>query len=161
MDGVGRVTAGRLLTHFATYTDLLHYPREQVLARLKGAPRSKALVSTLFDQDAMATRLDEAEQALAHLRTLRVKLVTIRDPAWPAGLNDLPRATRPFLLYTYGHLEVLARPVIALLARPPISPEPFEQAQALVQHLLPHAIVPATGAAHRQSRRKPRARAAV
>ena len=93
-------------------------------------------------------RLEEAEQALAHLSSLRVTLVTLRDPAWPAGLNDLPRASRPFLLYTYGHREVLTRPLVALFARPPISPEPFEEAQALVQHLLPHAAVPATGAAH-------------
>ena len=82
MDGVGRVTAGRLLAHFATYADLLRYPHEQVLTRIKGAPRSTALVSTLFDQNAMATRLEDAEQALAHLHTLRVKLVTQRDPAW-------------------------------------------------------------------------------
>ncbi len=148
MDGVGRVTAGRLLAHFATYADLLRYPREQVLARIKGAPRSQALVATLFDQEAMAARLEEAQQALAHLQTLRVKLVALPDPVWPTGLNDLPRSNRPFLLYTYGHLEVLARPIIALFARPPISPEPFEQAQALVHHLLPHAVVPATGAAH-------------
>ena len=148
MDGVGRVTAGRLLTHFATYADLLRYPREQVLNRLKGAPRSKALVSTLFDQEAMAARLDEAAQTLAHLSTFRVMLVTLRDPAWPAGLNDLPRSSRPFLLYTYGHREVLARPLVAFFARPPISPVSFEEAQALVQHLLPNAVVPATGASH-------------
>ena len=148
MDGVGRVTAGRLLAHFATYADLLRYPREQVLARLKGAPRSKVLVATLFDEETMTARLQDAEQTLAHLRTLRVVLIPMQDPAWPAGLNDLPRANRPFLLYTYGHLEVLSRPILALFAHPPISQEPFEQAQALVQHLLPHAVVPATGAAN-------------
>lgn len=148
MDGVGRVTAGRLLTRFATHGDLLRYPREQVLARLKGAPRSSDLVATLFDQEAMAARLDTAARTLDHLRAVRVVPLALPDPAWPAGLNDLPRGDRPFLLYTYGHLEALRHPCVALFARPPLSPEPFEQAQALVRHLVPHTVVPATGAAH-------------
>ncbi len=91
MDGVGRVTAGRLLSHFASYDDLLRYPREQVLARIKGAPRSKALVATLFDREAMGALLEKAEQTMEGLRKQRVTLVTMRDAAWPAGLHDLPR----------------------------------------------------------------------
>lgn len=148
LEGVGRVTMGRLLAHFATYDDLLRYPREQVLMRIKGVPRSEALVATLFDRDAMHTPFEEAERTLAHLRALHVELVTVRDAAWPAGLNDLPRSTRPSLLYTYGHREALAPACVALFARPPVSPASFEQAQALVHHLLPHAVVPATGTVH-------------
>ncbi len=148
MDGVGRVTAGRLLDHFADYADLLRYPREQVLARIKGAPKAGALVARLFDRAAMEVLLKQAEQALAALHEKRVAVLTPRHEAWPGGLALLPRGSRPFLLYGYGHLAALARPLVAFLARPPISPERFEQAQALARHLLPHGVAPATGAAH-------------
>ncbi len=148
MDGVGRVTAGRLLTHFATHDDLLRYPREQVLARIKGAPKAEALVAALFDREAMGALLAQAQRLLDGLRRQRVVVLTARDDAWPPGLADLPRSSRPTMLYSYGPLAALARPAVAFFARPPFSSEAFEQAQALVRHLLPHGIAPATGAAH-------------
>ncbi len=148
MDGVGRVTAGRLLSHFASYDDLRRYPREQVLARIKGAPRSEALMTTLFDREAMGTLLEKAEQTMEGLRKQRVTLVTMRDAAWPAGLHDLPRGNRPFLLHAYGRLDVLRRPIVAVLARPPLTTASVEQAQVLVDHLVLHGMAPATGATH-------------
>ena len=148
LDGVGRVTAGRLLSHFASYDDLLRYPREQVLARIKGAPRSEALVATLFDREAMDTLLEKAEQTMEGLRKQRVTLVTMRDAAWPAGLHDLPRGNRPFLLHAYGRLDVLRRPIVAVLARPPLTTASVEQVQALAGHLVTRGVAPATGAAH-------------
>ena len=148
MDGVGRVTAGRLLSHFADYDDLLRYPREQVLARIKGAPRSKALVDALFDREAMSALLNEAGQTMESLRKQRVALVTMRDTAWPAGLGDLPRGSRPFLLHAYGRLDVLRQPIVAVLARPPLTTASVEQAQALVSHLVLHGVAPATGVSH-------------
>lgn len=148
MDGVGRVTAGRLLAHFASYEALRAYPREQVLARIQGAPRAEALVGRLFDAAHMQPRFAEADRQLADLERRGVAVLTAHHPAWPSGLDALPRNRRPVVLYAYGHLDALARPVVAFLARPPLAPEPFEQAQALVRHLLPHGIAPATGAAH-------------
>lgn len=135
------------MAHFANYDDLLRYPREQVLARIKGAPRSEALVATLFDRAVMEALIEKAEQALARLRKQRVALVTMRDAAWPVGLNDVPRANRPFLLYAYGRLDVLQRPLVAVLARPPLTTATVEQALALVGYLAPHGVAPATGAA--------------
>ncbi len=148
MDGVGRVTAGRLLTHFASYEDLLRYPREQVLARIKGAPRSAALVATLFDREAMASYLEGAEKTLTQLSSQRVDVITRQDPAWPSPLSDLPRGNRPVVLYSYGSLDTLRSATVALFARPPLSPAPFEHAQDLVRHLLPQHVVPATGASN-------------
>ena len=148
LDGVGRVTAGRLLSHFASYDDLRRYPREQVLARIKGVPRSKALVATLFDREAMNVRLEKAEQTLAGLHKQQVALVTMRDPVWPVGLNDMPRGNRPFLLHAYGRLDVLRRPLVAVLARPPLTTASVKQAQVLVDHLVQHDAVPATGITH-------------
>lgn len=148
LDGVGRVTAGRLLAHFPSYEALLRYPREQVLTRIKGAPNAAALVGRLFDEAAMRALLAEAGEAMRRLGERRVDVLAPHDPRRPAGLDDLPRSTRPVLLYAYGHTEVLQRPVVALFARPPLPPDPFERAQDLVRHLLPHGLVPATGAAH-------------
>ena len=148
MDGVGRVTAGRLLAHFATYDDLLRFPREQVLTRIKGAPNASALVAHLFDRAGMQPHLDAAAALLEQLAQQRVAVLTPHDADWPTGFADLPRGNRPFLLYSYGHRAVLTQPLVALFAEPPLSPEPFEQAQALVRHLLPHGIAPATGTAH-------------
>jgi len=148
MNGVGRVTAGRLLSHFASYDDLRRYPREQVLARIKGAPRSEALMTTLFDQETMGTLLEKAEQTMEGLRKQQITLVTMRDAAWPAGLHDLPRGNRPFLLHAYGRLDVLRQPIVAVLARPPLTTASVEQAQALVGHLVLHGVAPATSATH-------------
>lgn len=148
MDGVGRVTAGRLLAHFTTYNDLLRFPREQVLTRIKGAPNAAALVAHLFDRTFMQPLLDEAEKIVAQLSKQRIEVLTCHDAEWPPGFDDLPRGNRPFLLYSYGHRAVLDVPSVALFAEPPLSPEPFEHAQALVRHLLPHGIAPVTGAAH-------------
>ena len=147
MDGVGRVTAGRLLSHFTGYDDLLRYPREQVLARIKGVPRSKALVAALFDRETMDTLLEKAGQTMEGLRKQRVTLVTMRDAAWPTGLNALPRGNRPFMLHAYGRLDVLRRPIVAVLARPPLTTASVERVRALVGHLVRHDAVPATGTA--------------
>lgn len=148
MKGVGRVTAGRLLGHFGTYEALRRFPREQVLARLKGTPRAQQLVALLFDDEAMQPYFEAADAALAALAERRIEVLTPPDDAWPTGLVDLPRAHRPALLYSYGHAAVLGAPLVALFAQPPLTPAAFEQAQALVRHLLPHGLVPATGAAH-------------
>ncbi len=145
---MGRVTAGRLLTHFASYDALLGYPREQVLLRVKGAPNAETLVKRLFDEEAMRERLRRAAEAVRQLEEKKVRLLTPHDAAWPAGLADLPHARRPVLLYAFGHAEVLSKPVAAFFARPPVDAEAFELAQALVPPLVEKGGVPATGAAH-------------
>ena len=148
MDGVGWVTAGRLLQHFGTYEDLLGYPREQVLVRIKGVARAENLVRRFFDRGQMNPLLQEAKAEHEQLESKGVTLLTPRDNRWPAGLADLPRARRPFLLYAYGAPDVLSRPVAALFARPPLSEACFERAQALTRHLMQADVSPATGAAH-------------
>lgn len=149
MEGVGRVTAGRVLDHFASYDALLGYPREQVLLRIKGAPKAEALIKRLFDEDAMRERLRRAEEAVRELGQKEVGLFAPHDAGWPAGLADLPRPRRPVLLYAFGRpAEVFQRPVVALLARPPVEADAFEQAQTLAARLAEEGCVPATGAAN-------------
>jgi DNA processing protein len=146
MDGVGRVTAGRLLAHFPTYPDLLRYPREQVLLRIKGAPNGQALVGRLFDQHAMYAQLDQAREALENDQQRQVQALSYTDDHWPTGLAALSKANRPNLLYAYGHTAILRSPTVALFARSPFNPVAFEVAQDLVRHLIKHQVVSVAGA---------------
>ncbi len=147
LDGVGRVTAGRLVERFPTLDALRATPREQVLLRLKGTPKAEALVSTLFE-DAMADRIGEAEETLGRMADRRIAALTQHHPHWPAGLADLDRSDRPVVLYAFGDTAVLTRPAVALLARPPLDGPAFETAQALVRRLLEREVVPAVGLQH-------------
>lgn len=146
LEGVGRVTAGRLLRHFPTYEALAACPREQVLVRIKGAPRAGDIVARLFDEGAMRERLAEAERAHADLTARRILVLTEHEAAWPAGLAELERAERPVVLYAYGEAGVLARPGVALLARPPLAGLAYEQAQVLTRRLGARGLVPVGGA---------------
>ena len=148
MDGVGRVTAGRLLGAFSSYEDLRRYPREQVLARIQGAPNAERLVARLFEDETMQAHLQDAADRHARLAEQHVVVLAAGQEGWPARLDALPLARRPFLFYTYGHRDVLHRPLVALFAPARLPSEPFEQAQDLVRHLLDAQITPATGASH-------------
>lgn len=148
LDGVGRVTVGRLLGHFGHYAGLRRYPREQVLARLKGTAHAARLVDQLHDEAAMAARLQAAADTLADLRRRQVAVVTCADPGWPSGVDALPTRHRPPLLYVFGDPALLQRPLVACFARPPLDDALFERAQAAVRHLLRQDVVPASGLAH-------------
>jgi len=133
LDGVGRVTAHRLLERFPSLDALRATPREQVLLRLKGAPRADRTVAALFDDAWAEGARAGADAQIAALGTRGVRLLAPGDDGWPAGLADLDRADRPLLLHTYGPTTALARPMTALLARPPVAPEVFEDVQALAR----------------------------
>ncbi len=147
LDGVGRVTASRLLHHFGTLDTLRSYPREQVLSRLKGTPRAAELVERLVNPTAMQQPLAEAKAHLAELTRRRITLVTQGEADWPVALDALPRSERPVVLHLFGDPTVLSRPLAAFFAHPPLSPDAFEHAQALLLHLLENGIAPATGTA--------------
>lgn len=148
VEGVGRVTARRLLTHFLTYDALRATPREQVLLRIKGAPSSEALVERLFDADAMRGLVEQAEEEIAALAQRRIEVLTDRDPRWPSGLDALDRSERPVVLYAYGDADLLTRPAAALFARPPLPGPAFEVAQDLTRALIAHGLVVVAGAEH-------------
>lgn len=147
IDGVGRVTTGRLLSHFASYDALLAYPREQVLARIQGAPHAEDVVRTLFDRDTMQSLLAGASDELDALAQRRVDVLTAHHPSWPAGVSDLPRGERPVVLYVYGHLGVWEAPTLAAFARPPLPSEAFEKAQDTIRVVLGRGVAPVTAAA--------------
>lgn len=146
VDGVGRVTAHRLLAHFPTLAALLGTPREQVLLRIKGAPKAEALVGRLFDEPAMMEHVSAARSEVEALGERGIAAFTSRDARWPAGLDALERGDRPVVLYVYGDADVLTRPAAALFARPPLPGPPFDVAQDLVRLLIAHEITPVAGA---------------
>ena len=141
MDGVGRVTALRLLERFASLDAVRATPREQVLLRLKGAPNAEQTVSTLFDE-AFRPLLARAEAEVAGLRDKQIAVLAPGGAGWPEGLDDAPRSERPVVLYAYGDVAALARPALSVLARAPLDGPPFETAQAVVRRAAaPPALV--------------------
>ena len=138
LDGVGRVSAHRVLERFPTLDALRATPREQVLLRLKGVPNADQTVAALFDDGAFRPALDRAEAQVADLRAKGIGVLAPGgadgEPSpWPAALDALPRADRPVVLYTYGDAGALLRPALAVLARAPVGGGAFETAQALVR----------------------------
>ncbi len=145
IDGVGRVTASRLVEHFPTYDALRRCPREQILFRLKGTARAADLVALLLDEDQMLPRLDAAADERAALQARNVNLRAPADPDWPAALNRLPRSERPFLLFLYGNTRLLAAPGVAFFGKHGLATGAFELAQALVRHIVARHHAPWVG----------------
>lgn len=148
LDGVGRVTASRLLRAFGTYEQLRQVPYEQLRARLRGLRGADDLVATLQDEATMRPLLEQAATDRDGLRERGVHVLAPGMTAWPGALDALAPAQRPAVLYAYGPLQALEGPRAALLGRPPLTPAPFEQAQALVRHLQDEGVRPVTSAAH-------------
>ncbi len=147
MPGIGRVTAGRILRHFATYDELSRYPHEQILLRLKGSPNAEALAAGLLNRDDMHARIANATEHLHTLAAQGVEALCILDERVHTKLIDLPRGLRPALLYTYGPRLALKQRMCALFARPPLSESAFELAQDLARVPATEPFVVATGAA--------------
>lgn len=145
-EGVGRVTAHKLLERFPTYDSLLATPREQVLLRLKGAPNAERTVKSLFDQDVFQ---DEIRQSSTEIRTLvgkHIQVIAEGHPHWPRGVHDLDRPNRPVVLYSFGSTDVLADTAVALHARAAVPESAFESAQLLARKLIAEGIPIACGA---------------
>ena len=147
LDGVGRVTAHRLLERFPTAEALRATPREQVLLRLKGAPRADRTLEALFS-DTLDDALAEATAETERLAKTGVRVLAPAMPEWPAGLDDLPRPDRPAVLWAYGRPEALATVRLAVMGRPPVPAEPFEAAQRIARRAAEAGAALALGAAH-------------
>lgn len=148
LDGVGRVTAHRIVERFPTPEALRATPREQVLLRLKGAPNAEATVDALLSPEALDPLLDQARAQVDALAAKGLHVLAPGDAAWPARLDRLPRSSRPLVVYAYGRLDALRRPAVAVLARAPIEAGPFEAAQALARALAGRGVGVVVGAAH-------------
>ncbi|WP_420454737.1 DNA-processing protein DprA [Rubrivirga sp.] len=147
LDGVGRVTAHRLLERFPSADAVRAAPREQVLLRLKGVAHADRVVDAVggpsFD-DALATAGDR----LAALADRQIGVLAPGAAGWPAGLDALDRSDRPVVLYAFGDLGALAWPSLAVLAGAPLAAEPFERAQDVARAVLSRGRGLVVGAAH-------------
>ena len=129
LDGLGRVSAHRLLEHFSTPEALRDAPTEAVLVRLKGVPRAADLVRRLRETDQLDAALAETRAEIAALEAKRLHVLAPTSPRWPARLADLDRSDRPLALYAFGDVDRLPEAAAAFWARSPMAPGPFEQAQ--------------------------------
>jgi len=147
LDGVGRVTAHRLLERFPSAEAIREAPREQVLLRLKGVAHADAIVEAVCEP-AFDAAVETARQRLAALAERHIAVLTPGADAWPAGLDALPRAERPVVLYAFGDLNALAWPALAVLAGSPLDATPFEAAQDVARGVLARGRGLVVGAAH-------------
>lgn len=145
LDGVGRVTAHRVLAHFGSAADLRATPREQVLLRIKGAPRAEALAAAL-QAPALADAVAAAQTAADADATRGISTLAPGGDAWPAGLDALPPAVRPVVLRAYGPVEALDAPLVAVLAAAPLDGAPFEGVERLVGAAAARGVAPVLGA---------------
>lgn len=133
LDGVGRVSAHRILDHFPTPEVLRATPREPILLRLKGIPRAASTVDQLFG-DALDRSVEEAERQIQALSTKGVTVLVRGGHGWPERLDDLEPSDRPVALWVYGHTDALA-PGLSLLGRAGLPAPAFEAATALASSL--------------------------
>ena len=147
LDGLGRVTAHRILDRFASPDALRATPREQILLRIKGAPNASALVDRLLGAE-LDDALADAETAVAQDASRGIATLASGDTAWPEGLDVLPAASRPVLLRAYGALSALDAPLLSVLAAPPLDAASFEGIERLVGAAAARGVAPVVGAEH-------------
>jgi DNA processing protein len=147
LEGVGRVTAHRLLERFPGYGDLRACPREQVLLHLKGLPHAARTVGFLFDGDGFETGLARAREEVAAMAARRIAVLAPGHAHWPRGLDALAPAERPVVLYAFGDTAALAAWPVAIFGRAPLPADAFEAAQGLAERLIAERLPLACGAA--------------
>ena len=148
MREISRVTAGRLLNEFKTYDTLLRDPFEDVQNRLPGIRGANRIVRILRDEDAMRARLTAASEHLSRLNQRRIHVISPLDSAWPARVNVLPLAKRPYLFYAYGAIKLMQTQVIAIFGARNMDPDLIERARLLAARLTSDGCTLATGLVH-------------
>lgn len=136
IDGVGRVSARKILQQFSSLDEVARFPREQALNRLKGVPNAAKLVDRFRDKEAMAASTADIEKRISAWTRRKIVIGTFLDESWPERLNDLPNPHRPNTIFSYGAVKDLTRPSAAIIARGAIEEGPFEAAQKLVKFLV-------------------------
>jgi predicted Rossmann fold nucleotide-binding protein DprA/Smf involved in DNA uptake len=133
MEGVGRVTARKVLGQFGGIGEPSQLPREQVLNRLKGVPNAASLLDRLDDEASMEAIQASIARRLEAWSARKIRVLTFLDPGWPERLNELPNPHRPNALFVYGDPKSTGEPVVAIVAEGAIEAGPFEAAQDLIR----------------------------
>lgn len=145
IEGIGRVTASRLLHHFEHVEELRDFPHEQLLHRIKGAPNAQELVRRLRDPDTVARAAERADERLRRASEKNVQILIQNRQGYPPRLVDLDRSDRPVHLFLYGPAALLSTPTVGIFGSAPLGDRSFEIAQHLVDACREHAGIPATG----------------
>ena len=133
IDGVGPVAVNRILSHFGSYDDLLAFPREQLLTRLKGLQRVATWLEIVTDRHAFEPYLEKASAYAQTLGEKQIKLLSRYHPSWP--LESMEDEHLPPVLYFYGSESSLRYPSIGFIGSPPLEDSAFELAQTLCHQL--------------------------
>lgn len=135
MEGVGRVTARKILDQFGGIEGVRRFPREQILNRLRRVPNAAQLTDRLLDEAFVSEGLAAAKQIVEELDRRQVETVAFGDEGWPPEFDALPNAHQPNLVFNYGNRRLLDEPSVAILGSAPVTEEPFEAVQVLTRRL--------------------------
>ena len=140
LEGVGRVTARKIASHWDDQFDFQRFPKEQALVRLKGVANAAKLVDKLNDPSFINQKLAEKKEWVEANLKRQIGLMSFKDILWPERLESLKDTTLANILYTYGSQHLLSSSSFCFLGRHGISPYAHEKAQDLARFLLDHEI---------------------
>ena len=143
LPGFGQQSLWRITRAFEDLSHLRSFPREHVLAHLKGIPKRSEKVHWLFDDQRLAPHLAEAEAAARDLAHKKVDLILAARAPFFARIDPLPKKVRPSLLYHYGS-PMSSQSRVGFLARGALSEAAFAWSE-IVLDALPESVTVVTG----------------
>jgi predicted Rossmann fold nucleotide-binding protein DprA/Smf involved in DNA uptake len=143
LPGFGQQSLWRITRAFEDLSHLRSFPREHVLAHLKGIPNRSEKVQWLFDDQRLAPQLAEAEAAARDLTHKKVDLIRAARPPFFAQIDPLPKKVRPSLLYQYGP-PMPSGSRVGFLARGALSETAFSWSETVLD-ALPDSVTVITG----------------
>jgi len=135
-EGVGKVTARKVLSNWSTLQDFRRFPKEQALVRLKGVAKASELIDKLNDIEFMKGKMEEQSRHFESLSARQINLSSFLDDNWPAGLDSLTDYHGPNLLYSYGNRAVFKTKHVSIITKHGVTGESHEFVQKLVRYLL-------------------------
>ena len=145
MDGIGRITAKRIVSHFPDWDTLFNMPYEQIAIRLKGTRELRAIIQSL-KKDATIQPIWAKVQATVQDRMKKGIHTWLTDQD---GIQEkwkgFQKLSPPNLLYGFGNEHLLRQPYVAFLGKPPLQPASFEFAETMIRTLANAQILMAGG----------------
>lgn len=133
--GVGSRTAGRLLDHFGSPTE--------VFAASRSALQAFGLEDEVIDRIRSEEPRRQADEEMAKLARLGAEALTLEDPRYPPLLRRI--YDPPIVLYALGRVEVLAAPMLAIVGTRQPSPYGVNVATQLARDLAGRGLVIVSG----------------
>src|SRR5579871_522271 len=135
--GLGARTAGRLLAEFGSPEAVFNAS----LTALEGQRLPAAVAQAIHSRQPIST----AAKELAQVQAAGCRLLTWDEPHYPARLREI--YDPPTILYTRGNLELLTKPIIAIVGSRRPTPYGNQMAEKLSRELAARGVVIASGLA--------------